>query len=386
MMRSAQRPKKHVRSSAVVENGPLATLPDEIISLVLTAVDLKTAFEARRACKPWGRPPVPWPALRAPLDDRSMELFVGACVPELVKRAAKLDYLTPTGLALLARLPKLEDLDLNSTSLANAADLAFLDGMRNLKSLDLSNCANLTHAGLAHVANTLWWLKGLSLAHCSCVTDAGLAQLATLQGLTKLNLHGCSSMTNAGLVPLKSLPLLKELFLSCFPLTNDGCGLVAELTGLTLLSLTNFPWITNSGFDRIRALQGLTSLEIGNCYQLTNASMSTVAAFPKLSKLDLNRLPICDDGLKSLHGLPLKQFSFWMCPNITGFGIQNLVVACRIESLNPSYNLSITSTQLLGILPSMPSVRELVLVDWDWFEADIQAQFKSLPLTITTKR
>ena len=74
--------------------------------------------------------------------------------------------------------------------------------------LDLSDCDQITDAGLAHVAKlsnlTVLDLRG------SSITDAGLAHLAKLANLTVLELSDCPKITNMGITVLQcAMPKLK---------------------------------------------------------------------------------------------------------------------------------------------------------------------------------
>jgi Leucine-rich repeat (LRR) protein len=106
----------------------------------------------------------------------------------------------------LKGLPALETLDL-SGALFKDADLAGLDSVKQLKTLDLSTTVTLTDAGLVHIQN-LSNLTTLNLGH-TFVRNAGIAQLKSLKQLENLDLTN-TLVTSAAIENLKqSLPKLK---------------------------------------------------------------------------------------------------------------------------------------------------------------------------------
>lgn len=95
--------------------------------------------------------------------------------------------------ALLKPCTLIADLDLSGTPVSDA-DLANLEGLKNLKRLSLARCP---------------------------VTDAGLAHLKTLDQLESLNLFG-TGVTDAGLANLNGLKNLKRLYVFETKVTEAG--------------------------------------------------------------------------------------------------------------------------------------------------------------------
>jgi hypothetical protein len=111
---------------------------------------------------------------------------------------------TDATIAKVARLPRLENLSINSPNVGDAG-IAHLEGSTNLTYLNLMN-THVTDAGLVHLRN-LTNLSELLLCE-TAVTDAGLAHLKGLSKLSYLHLRG-SQVTETGMDELKrALPSL----------------------------------------------------------------------------------------------------------------------------------------------------------------------------------
>ena len=140
---------------------------------------------------------------RLEADDLNIESLAG------LEHATALSYLTLIGnpisdVSPLASLTKLEELDLNGTSIGDAG-VASLSSLTNLTWLDLGGTS---------------------------IGDAGVAELTSLTKLEELNLHS-TSIGDAGVASLSSLTKLEELGLSNTSITDVS----------PLLSLTNLQWL-----------------------------------------------------------------------------------------------------------------------------------------------
>jgi hypothetical protein len=106
----------------------------------------------------------------------------------------------------LKGLPAFETLDL-SGALFKDADLAGIDSVKQIKTLDLSTAVTLTDAGLVHIEH-LSNLVTLNLDH-TFVSNAGIVHLKSLKQLENLDLTS-TLVTSAAIEDLKqSLPKLK---------------------------------------------------------------------------------------------------------------------------------------------------------------------------------
>jgi len=111
----------------------------------------------------------------------------------------------------LGRLPVLAHVSLVGTQ-AGDADMAAMGSSpalrRNLRSLRLGLCCQLTDSALVSGIARLACLSTLSLAFCSGVTDAGICGLAPLGALRELDVAGCYKVSASQLPPLGKLERL----------------------------------------------------------------------------------------------------------------------------------------------------------------------------------
>jgi hypothetical protein len=116
--------------------------------------------------------------------------------------------LTDVELRLVGRFPRIERVLYDgSRSSVTDAWLAHLDGLANLRELDLSG-TYITDAGLVHVKG-MRRLRNLDLGGTG-ITDAGLVHLSGLTNLVTLDLRD-THVTKAGVVHLKGLINLRSL-------------------------------------------------------------------------------------------------------------------------------------------------------------------------------
>ena len=124
---------------------------------------------------------------------------------------------TATGLEQVARLPKLERLQLRGGGIGDDA-IAAIAGCANLKNLNLPD-ARFSDAGLAEL-KALAQLELLRF-HTPHVTDHGLAQIAEMKSLRFLHLIGVP-ITDQGLSHLESMQQLESLYIDDALVTDEG--------------------------------------------------------------------------------------------------------------------------------------------------------------------
>ena len=110
--------------------------------------------------------------------------------------------ITDTGLKSLSRLDSLRSVNLRSCDNVSDIGIAFLSEKENgsgLENLDVSFCANVTNMGLKHISTGFAKLKCLSMTTCS-INDEGLKKMSkNLANLEELNIGQCVSITDDGL-------------------------------------------------------------------------------------------------------------------------------------------------------------------------------------------
>jgi len=119
-------------------------------------------------------------------------IFLHNSQPEPVQWSALSSLGSLTNLSLAGTqvpvLPALEALSIGNSS--------------NLRTLDLSHCWHANDQCLEFIATTFYELRSLSVASCTQVTDEGLAQLQFLQNLESVDISNCPNITAAGIACL----------------------------------------------------------------------------------------------------------------------------------------------------------------------------------------
>ncbi len=180
------------------------------------------------------------------------------------------DELSPSAMADVAKLGKLQEINLGATNIGDDG-LAALGDLSQLERLVLAN-APLTDAGLATIAKH-GGLLDLDLGS-TAITDAGLKQLAALKNLKHLSLAG-TAVTDDGIKQLAALKQLESLDLSETRITGEGLAALKELPKLRKLDLS----LTLVGDE----------------------ALATVSAMPAIEQLELWGTPITDADLEHLH-------------------------------------------------------------------------------------
>ncbi|MYA79795.1 MAG: hypothetical protein F4X39_04615 [Acidobacteriia bacterium] len=203
-------------------------------------------------------------------------------------------WITDADLALVAKLPKLETIDLSLTKITDI-------GLEHLKKLE-----NVRH---------------LRMHHAEYLTDGGIAQIKGWKKLDSLDLRG-TKVTSRVLEHIRTLTTLTALDLSHTEVTDSGFEKLAELTRLERLAIGGNR-ILGPGLDLLKMITTLRHLDVGGIQRvdsglwglaLNEANMHRLAQLTQLESLNLSGANIADRGLdrpghelarrKELHSLP----------------------------------------------------------------------------------
>lgn len=202
--------------------------------------------------------------------------------------------LTDKGVAQIATLPMLEDVEFDGDGITDAS-APLVGRMKSLKWLEFQNC-RITDKALASLSE----LKNLEIFRVwnTRVTGEGLKYLKNLPKLSLLG-FGFADDTRPRLQDLRELKQINRLELRGDHINIDDLKYVAELGQLQELDLT-FPVD-----DRIAAflprLTNLTQLDVREG-TITDATLKQIAKLKKLTALWIMG-DFTDDGLTSLTGL-----------------------------------------------------------------------------------
>jgi Leucine-rich repeat (LRR) protein/predicted Ser/Thr protein kinase len=139
-------------------------------------------------------------------------------------------------------------------------DLSRLRGLKGLKDLNLP-VSKATDRALVSLGG-LPVLTGLNVSGCAGVTDAALAHLKGLKNLAGLHLQR-TGVTDAGLAHLPEFPALAVLSLDATAVTDEGLGHFKGCKSLVLLGLSETA-VTDEGLKHLTALDQLIALGLTN--------------------------------------------------------------------------------------------------------------------------
>jgi Leucine-rich repeat (LRR) protein len=217
--------------------------------------------------------------------------------------------ITDDGLAMLAKLPALRSLVLDSTGVTDKG-ITSLQGVPSLQSLSLNSTR---------------------------VTDAGLGALALLPGLTRLELMNCD-LTAADFVAVGKLPAIEVLILDR----------VRELD--------------DAGLDQICNASTLKSLHLDECVGLSDKGLVALAKAPGLEEVLLNKSGIsgvglgqavAKGGLKSLKVLAVSATPI----SLPGARAINSIKS--LESLNISHIVGMNDVYFVEFVEGMKNLKDL---------------------------
>lgn len=232
-------------------------------------------------------------------------------------------------LSLIRALPGVVDVDLGFQQDLTDADLAKLQGMTKLRSLNLIG-TEIADQGMPTVAG-MTELRELYLPHR--VSNAGLLTLKGMPALEFVNL-GETSITDAGLASLKEIKSLRRITLmgmrSMPPVTDAGMAHLAEMVELRSLILAGK--VTNDGLRQLKRLKQLRVLSLGNV-NITDAGLVHLEPFTELEWLNLPG-GISDKGLEALALLKNLRQLDGIGDDITDAGLVHLQSLKELRSLN----------------------------------------------------
>jgi Leucine-rich repeat (LRR) protein len=220
--------------------------------------------------------------------------------------------ISDAGCASLELLSGLEQIDFHYTTSLTDTGLAHLAKLPRLRSLDLSEF-DITDQGLKHLRG-LTRLERLDLSGTR-VTNEGLASMATLTALSSLNLSN-TQITSAGLVHLSKLVHLKELQLSASQVDDEGLNHLASLHNLKMLSL-RYTDVSDAGLDHLQSLENLNYLDLSGT-RVSDAGLERLGSLSRLEHLSLEETQVSPQAVARLADtLPTLQ-QYDMAPLVGG--------------------------------------------------------------------
>ncbi len=218
-----------------------------------------------------------------------------------------------------------------NTRVTNAGLLLLIWGAKELTSLNLKSCRNITDNGINVIALQSDGspfgskLEHLGLQDCR-LTDKSLAYISLgMPSLRRINLSTISGVTDTGLKSLAQMPRLEELNLrNCDNVTDLGLAYLADDgvdSRLKVLDLSFCSSITDSGLAHVaNGLKELERLSICSCLVGDAGLMGLARGLPRLRCLDLGQCNhICEDGLVKMaaEAKSLETVDAYGCRNVS---------------------------------------------------------------------
>jgi sulfatase modifying factor 1 len=237
------------------------------------------------------------------LSDEAAELL--SDFPTLRELAIGGSPITGRGLTAIARLPRMQQLDLSRCSLPSDADFAVLGQLYNLAHLQVTQTAagDRTAAALVPLNN----LRELQIGS-EQLSDAGLRQLCGIVPLRNVRITAeAIHVTDAGLADLWRLVNLDSLAIAAPQITGSGLATLHELPKLGWLSLAGAS-IEDIACEHTAKSESLTQLSLGGWQEggpkaLTDAGLLHLASAGGLKQLELFRkgTEVTDAGVAELR-------------------------------------------------------------------------------------
>ena len=231
--------------------------------------------------------------------------------------------------------------------------------MMTLTTLDLSNCAFVTDAGIQALA-AIGTVQNLFLSGCPSITDKALASLPLANVLRCLHLNECDAITDKGIQSVARQLALQELGVRHTRITDIGLQALAPLLALEALDLTGCADVTDVGMQALNPLAALKSLQAFGCKRLTLAGLRKLPCAQSLRVLDFRNCGV--DGTDATAFEPFMRLRVLGLRgrNISDVTVQSLSRLVEMEDLNLSGCKLVTN---LAALSGMVALQVLDLSD-----------------------
>jgi len=219
---------------------------------------------------------------------------------EVVAVNLRASWIADSDVRELARLPRLERLDLSFTRITDQGIL-YLKEARNLVEVNLTFDERVGDEGQAAIKE---WkrLKRLSLRGTR-IADNTVAAAAALPQLEALDISYTDALDN-GLDALATAPKLKELSIGGLRITEAAFQSIRQIAGLERLDLGGGKFtgggqrsgltLDDTVLRAIASLQELRELELGYA-KFPSRGLAILKTLPKLERLNLENCSRIDD-------------------------------------------------------------------------------------------
>jgi hypothetical protein len=236
----------------------------------------------------------------------------------------------------------LQFLDISGCSLIESKSVVALSIFTRLETLLMSGVNKLVDVDLIKLMETSRKIQTISISDCFQLTNAGLASVSKLDKLVSLSAANCKSFTDEGLIAaLKSCVSLQVLDVSQNRgITDAGIKAVSSIKGSSIKSLVlaGCEAVTDAALKSLlkRAGSTLFTIDLSGCPQVTDAVASYLSKYcPNVAEVSLAaNMKITSKTLESLsHGChSLERIDISACTGIST-GLTSFMASCALEQL-----------------------------------------------------
>ncbi|KAK3585901.1 hypothetical protein CHS0354_038437 [Potamilus streckersoni] len=332
----------------------ISCLFPEILTIIFSYLDVRDKGRVAQVCQTWKDAAYNrrvWRGVEAKLH---LKRANPSLFPSLVKRGIK-------KLQILSLRRSLKDVVI---------------GIRNLESLNLSGCFNVTDIAIGHaIFQEFPCITTLNLSLCKQLTDRSLERIAQfLKNLECLELGGCCNITNTGLLLIAwGLRKLKILNLrSCRHISDHGIGHLSGLSHqaapgtvkLEHLGLQDCQKLTDQALKHVSVgLVNLKTINLSFCGSVTDTGIRYLSKMHNLRELNLRSCDnVSDIGLGYLAegGSRITALDVSFCDKIGDQGLQ-----CLSQGLFCLRSISLCATNVSdeGILKLVGTLHEITILN-----------------------
>jgi Leucine-rich repeat (LRR) protein len=275
--------------------------------------------------------------------------------------------------AKLFGLKNLKTLALTNTVINDATVEAIVKALPNLVDLDLSSNTNMS-SGVVKILSELGKLQRLTLMQ-NQVNDISAQRLSKLQDLRALDLRGNMEAGDLALEVVAALPKLAALKHRSTAVSDSGIEYLSKNQAVESLLLQDFV-ITDQSGQYLAQLPKLSQLEIFRCQGFGTEGVLALKGM-KLTRLTLRDLPNIDDrAMEVFDDLPeLRRLYLHELQSVGDSGLAHLG-NCKSLELLDIWTVPQMTDATVDVIATLPNLKELSLRATDVTDAAIDQILK----------